>query len=70
MDGGLKGEGVSASLEPNRLLPSFFIDTNQYSIDPVHLLGLELVLHTLTKQHVEPLGEASLKLLTFKTVFL
>ena len=59
----------SKSLELNRLLASFYRDksvTNK-SIPP---WDLALVLHALTKQSFEPLGKASVKLLTFKTIFL
>ena len=66
---GLKGEEFSESLELNRLLASF------YRVKPVANRSipswdLALVLHALTRQPFEPLGKASLKLLTFKTVFL
>ena len=66
---GLKGEDVSKSLELNRLLASFCRDkpVANRSIPP---WDFALVLHALTKQPFEPLGKASLKLLTFKTVFL
>ena len=66
---GLKGEDVSKSLELNRLLASFYRDkpVANRSIPP---WDLALVLQALTKQPFEPLGKASLKLLTFKTVFL
>ena len=60
---------VTNSLELNRLLASFYGDkpVANRSIPP---WDLALVLHALTKQPFEPLGKASLKLLTFKTVFL
>ena len=66
---GFKGEDVSKSLELNRLLSSFYRDkpvTNR----SIPSWDLALVLQALTKQPFEPLGKASLKLLTFKTVFL
>ena len=51
------------------LLASFYRDKSvaNRSIPP---WDLALVLHALTKQPFEPLGKPSLKLLTFKTVFL
>ena len=66
---GLKGEDVSKSLELNRLLSSFYRDKPVVN-SSIPSWDLALVLQALTKQPFEPLGKASLKLLTFKTVFL
>ena len=66
---GLKGEDVSKSLELNRLLSSFYRD-KPVANRSIPSWDLALVLQALTKQPFEPLGKASLKLLTFKTVFL
>ena len=66
---GLKGEQFSKSLELNRLLASFYKDKPVANIS-IPFWDLALVLHALTTQPFEPLGKASLKLLTFKTVFL
>ena len=66
---GLKGEDVSKSLKLNRLLASFYRDkpVANRSIPP---WDLTMVLHVLIKPPFQPLGKASLKFLTFKTVFL
>ena len=66
---GLKGEEFSKSLELNRLLASFYRD-KPVAKRSIPSWDLALVLHALTKQSFKPLGKASLKLLTFKTVFL
>ena len=66
---GVKGEQISKSLELNRLLASFYRD-KPVANRSIPSWDLALVLHALTKQPFEPLGKASLKLLTFKTVFL
>ena len=66
---GLKGEDVSKSLELNRLLSSFYRDKPVVNRS-IPSWDLALVLQALTKRPFEPLGKASLKLLTFKTVFL
>ena len=66
---GLKGEQFSKSLELSRLLASFYRD-KPVANRSIPSWDLALVLHALTKQPFEPLGKASLKLLTFKTVFL
>ena len=66
---GVKGEQISKSLELNRLLASFYRDKPVVNRS-IPSWDLALVLHALTKQPFEPLGKASLKLLTFKTVFL
>ena len=66
---GLKGEDVSKSLELNRLLSRFYRD-KPVANRSIPSWDLALVLQALTKQPFEPLGKASLKLLTFKTVFL
>ena len=66
---GLKGEEVTKSLELNRLLASFYRDKPVANRSIPHS-DLALVLYTLTKQPFEPLGKASLKLLTFSTLFL
>ena len=65
---GVKGEQISKSLELNRLLASFYRD-KPVANRSIPSWDLALVLHALTKQPFEPLGKASLKLLTFKTVF-
>ena len=65
----MKGEQISKSLELNRLLASFYRDKPVVNRS-IPSWDLALVLHALTKQPFEPLGKASLKLLTFKTVFL
>ena len=66
---GPAGTDISHSFDLNRLISSFHRDR------PVKDRGipswdLSLVLLALTKPHFEPLKEAPLKLLTFKTVFL
>ena len=66
---GLRGEEFSKSLELNRLLTSFYRD-KPVANRSIPSRDLALVLHALTKQPFEPLGKASLKLLTYKTVFL
>ena len=66
---GVKGEQISKSLELNRLLASFYRDKPVVNRS-IPSWDLALVLHALTTQPFEPLGKASLKLLTFKTVFL
>ena len=66
---GVKGEQISKSLELNRLLASFYRDKPVVNRS-IPSWDLALVLHAPTKQPFEPLGKASLKLLTFKTVFL
>ena len=66
---GVKGEQISKSLELNRLLASFYRD-KPVANRSMPSWDLALVLHALTKQPFEPLGKVSLKLLTFKTVFL
>ena len=66
---GLKGEDVSKSLQLNRLLSSFYRDKPVVNRS-IPSWDLALVLQALTKKPFEPLGKASLKLLTFKTVFL
>ena len=63
------GQEVGKSLHLNRLLASFYRDK------PILNRGfsswdLSLVLMSLTKAPFEPLKDASLKILTFKTVFL
>ena len=63
------GLEVSKSIHLNRLLASFYRDK------PIHNRGipswdLSLVLMALTKAPFEPLKDATLKVLTFKTVFL
>ena len=66
---GLFGQEVGKSLHLNRLLASFYRDK------PILNRGipswdLSLVLMSLTKAPFGPLKDASLKILTFKTVFL
>ena len=63
------GQEVGKSLHLNRLLPSFYRDK------PILNRGipswdLSLVLMSLTKAPFVPLKDASLKIFTFKTVFL
>ena len=66
---GLRGEELYKSLELNRLLASFYRD-KPVANRSIASWDLTLVLHALAKQPFEPLGKASLNLLTFKTVFL
>ena len=66
---GSQGELISKSLELNRLIASFTRDRpkpNRY----IPTWDLSLVLLGLTKPPFEPLSEAPLKWLTYKTVFL
>ena len=66
---GSQGELISKSLELNRLIASFTRDRPKpYRSIPTW--DLSLVLLGLTKPPFEPLSEAPLKWLTYKTVFL
>ena len=60
---------ISKNENLNRLLDSFHRDRPK-GRRGVHAWNLSLVLHQLTKAPFEPLRKASLKHLTFKTVFL
>ena len=63
------GQEVGKSLHLNRLLASFYRDKPILNRG-FPSWGLSLVLMSLTKSPFEPLKDASLKILTFKTVFL
>ena len=63
------GQEVSKSLDLNRLIASFYRD-KPTSNRGIPSLDLSLVLFALTKAPFEPLKDASLKILTFRTVFL
>ena len=63
------GSMVSKSIELNRLLSSFHRDKPKINRS-IPSWNLSLVLLSLTKAPFEPLGEVSMKMLTFKTVFL
>ena len=60
---------ISKNLELNRLLASFHRDRSVKD-KAIQNWDLSLVLLALTKPPFEPLRKASLKILTFKTVFL
>ena len=60
---------ISKDENVNRLLDSFYRDKPKGKRG-VHSWNLSLVLHQLTKAPFEPFQKASLKHLTFKTVFL
>ena len=66
---GSQGELISKSLELNRLIASFTRDRTKPSRS-IPTWDLSLVLLGLTKSPFEPLSEAPLKWLTYKTVFL
>ena len=66
---GESGHIVSKSIELNRLLASFHRDKPRLNRSTPSW-DLCLVLLTLTKPPFEPLGEVSMKMLTYKTVFL
>ena len=66
---GLFGGEVSKSLHLNKLHASFYRDKPIVNRG-IPFWGLSLVLMSLTKAPFEPLKDASLKILTFKTVFL
>ena len=66
---GPAGTGISHSFELNRLISSFHRDRPMKDRG-IPSWDLSLVLVALTKPPFEPLKEAPLKLLTFKTVFL
>ena len=63
------GQEVSKSLDLNRLIASFYRDKPTANRG-IPSWDLSLVLSALTKAPFEPLKDASLKILTFKTVFL
>ena len=63
------GQEVSKSLDLNRLISSFYRDKPSANRG-IPSWDLSLVLLALTKAPFEPLKDASLKTLTFKTVFL
>ena len=63
------GQEVSKSLDLNRLIASFYRDKPTANRG-IPSWDLSLVLLALTKAPFEPLKDASLKILTFKTVFL
>ena len=63
------GQEVSKSLDLNRLISSFYRDKSSANRG-IPSWDLSLVLLALTKAPFEPLKDASLKTLTFKTVFL
>ena len=63
------GQEVGRSLHLNRLLASFYRDKPILN-RVIPSWDLSLVLISLTKAPSEPLKDASLKILTFKTVFL
>ena len=62
------GREVGKSLHLNRLLASFYRDKPIVNRG-IPTWDLSLVLLSLTKAPFEPLKDASLKILTFKTVF-
>ena len=66
---GSQGELISKSLELNRLIASFTRDRPKPNRS-IPTWDLSLVLLGLTKPPFEPLSEAPLKWLTYKTVFL
>ena len=66
---GSQGEFISKSLELNRLIASFTRDRPKPNRS-IPTWDLSLVLLGLTKPPFEPLSEAPLKWLTYKTVFL
>ena len=66
---GSDGQAVSSSRELNRLLASFYRDRPRVDRG-IPSWDLSLVLLALTKSPFEPLRQADLKYLTFKTVFL
>ena len=66
---GSDGSIVSQSRELNRLIASFYRDKPRQD-RAIPSWDLSLVLLSLNKQPFEPLREASLRHLTFKTVFL
>ena len=66
---GSQGEFISKSLELNRLIASFTRDRPKPNRS-IPTWDLSLVLLRLTKPPFEPLSEAPLKWLTYKTVFL
>ena len=66
---GSQGELISKSLELNRLIASFTRDRPKPNRS-ISTWDLSLVLLGLTKPPFEPLSEAPLKWLTYKTVFL
>ena len=66
---GSQGEFISKSLELNRLIASFTRDRPKPNRS-IPTWDLSLVLLGLTKPSFEPLSEAPLKWLTYKTVFL
>ena len=66
---GSQGELISKSLELNRLIASFTRDRPKPNRS-IPTWDLSLVLLVLTKHPFEPLSEAPLKWLTYKTVFL
>ena len=65
---------ISKNLELNRLLPSFHrhrpMKRSQMKDKSFSNWDLSLVLLALTKPPIEPLRKTSLKIFTFKTVFL
>ena len=63
------GQEVSKSLDLNRLIASFYRDKPTANRG-IPSWDLSLVLLALTKAPFEPLKDASVKILTFKTVFL
>ena len=66
---GASGVEISHSLELNRLIASFHTD-RPVKDRRIPSWDLSLVLLALTKPPFEPLKDAALKILTFKTVFL
>ena len=66
---GLFGQEVGKSWHLNRLLASFYRDKPIVNRG-IPAWDLSLVPMSLTKAPFEPLKDASLKILTFKTVFL
>ena len=66
---GPAGIEISHSFELNRLISSFHRDRPVRDRN-IHSWDLSLVLWALTKPPFEPLKDAPLKILTFKTVFL
>ena len=66
---GVSGQAISKSSELNRLIASFFRDKPKPN-KSIPTWDLSLVLLSLTKAPFEPLQEASMKWLTYKTVFL
>ena len=66
---GVNGQEITKSSELNRLISSFYRDKPKPN-KAIPTWDLSLVLLSLTKEPFEPIEKASLKLLTFKTVFL